>query len=169
VRVAALIATVFALAGAPAAACTIIVEPLPDGSWESPEAWYRRTNREAQQQAWKDADQVFLAQVRSLRLAGENRIDAGLRTVGTLKGGGRNVLYRDRYSPDFGSTCGPTRYPQVGEYGIFYARRTPWWQRWLPWAQAEVNYVVPVRDVFDPRIPTEMRAAAARLRKSRSQ
>ena len=165
-RSAALIAAVFALAAAPAAACTLIIEPLSDGSWESPEAWYRRTNREAQQQAWKDADYVFLAQVRSLRFAGENRIDAGLRTIGSLKGGG-GVLRRDTYSPDFGSTCGPTPYPQVGEYGIFYARRTPWWQRWLPWAQAEATYVVPMRDVFDPRIPIEMRAAAARLRKTR--
>lgn len=167
-KVAALIAAVFALAAAPAAACTLIIEPLPDGSWESPEARHRRTQREVQQQAWKDADYVFLAQVRSLRFAGEDRIDAGLRTIGTLKGEGHIRLRRDSYSPGFRSTCGPTPYPEIGEYGIFYARRTPWWQRWLPWARAEVEYAVPVRDVFDPRIPIEMRAAAARLRKSKS-
>jgi len=167
-KIGPLIATVFALAAGRAEACTVIVEPLADGTWESAEVWYQRTQREEQQQAWRDADHVVLAQIISLRLVSESRMDASLRTIGSLKGGDRHTLRRDTYNPAFGSTCGPNLYPEVGEFGIFYARRTPWWQRWLPWARSEVEYVAPMRNIYDPRIPVELRAAAARLRKSSS-
>ena len=130
------------------------------------ERLYYRDELASQRSLWRDADYVFLAEVRSLRVVGDNRIAAGLRPVVSLKGavGGRDL--RDAYAPDFGSTCGQTRYPAIGEKAIFYARKLPWWRRVLNWGQPEVISALPLRQVADRQIPTELRAAAARLRKT---
>lgn len=130
------------------------------------ERLYYRDELASQRARWRDADYVFLAEVRSLRVVGDNRIATGLRPVVSLKGvvGGRHI--RDVYAPNFGSTCGQTSYPAIGEKAIFYARKLPWWRRVLNRGQPEVILALPLRQVVDRQIPTELRAAAARLRKT---
>ncbi len=148
-------------------------EMAPAGSTpEEINAWSKRNfyRREiANQQArWKEADYVFLAEARSLRRVGDYRIDTILRPIVDLKAAVGSRPIRDTYDPEFGNTCGATSYPDIGQTAIFYAVKRPWWSRILNWGQPDVIEAVPLREVADPQIPVELRAAVARLRKTES-
>ena len=119
-----------------------------------------------QRTSWRNADYVFLAEVQSLRLVGENRATSDLKPIISLKGNVGSGSLKDQYAPDFGSSCGRTLYPGFGETAIFYGRKLPWWRRLLNWGQPEVIEALPLRMVLDRQIPTELRAAATRLRKT---
>jgi len=118
-----------------------------------------------QQASWRNADYVFLAEVHSLKLAGENRAISNLKPIVSLKGNIGSRSLQDQYAPDFGNSCGRTIYPGFGETAIFYGRKLPWWRRLLNWGQPEVIEALPLRMVLDRQLPTELRAAATRLRK----
>jgi hypothetical protein len=152
-----------------ALACTIIMDPSPPNlSLAEMRVFVERQFYErdlaSQSKHWADADYVFLAEVRSLRFVGEDDVATELKPIASLKGDAGTGLVRDRYSPGFGSTCGPTPYPGIGETAIFYGKRLPWWRRLLHWGRPEVTSVLPLRKVVDRQIPVELAAAAARLR-----
>lgn len=143
---------------------------MPDGSWETPEAFFRRTKLAAQQRAWRNANYVFVARVRSHRQVSETRVDATIDPIGVLKGKEGDTKRYGSFDPGLLDTCGPEYlYPEVGEYGVFYAQRTKGWRRWLPWSRMTITYAVPIHMLFDPRVPVEMRAAADRIRSKRHQ
>ncbi|MFA4950642.1 MAG: hypothetical protein WC585_07225 [Brevundimonas sp.] len=158
-------------------ACTIITsaedEPPPGLSDTELRAFVeRRIQRDelARQRAlWRDADYVFLAEVRLLRVIDENRIATSLSPVVSLKGVVSRQQIGDVYAPNFGNNCGSTPYPAIGESAIFYARKLPWWRRLLNRGRPEIVSAVPLWMVTDRQIPTQLRAAAARLRKTELQ
>lgn len=144
---------------------------LPDGLSEAEVQnaygrWFYQLEVSDQQKRWREADYVFLAEVRSLRFVGENLIATDVRPIVSLKGDAGSRVIHDAYEPNFGSTCGPASYPSIGETAIFYGRKLSWWQRLLNWGRPEITSVVTLREIADPRISTELRGAAARLRKT---
>lgn len=172
-----IVAVATVISAAPTFACTIIFdhkdEPTDGLSERDLNASFERQRYkmglERERQAWMKADYVFLAEVTSLRASGDNQVLVALKPITSLKGqvGTRRVL--DRYSPNLGSTCGPTPYPGIGEAGIFYGRKLPWWKRLLNWGGPEVVSALPLTDVTGSQIPNELRAAAARLRRTKAQ
>lgn len=154
----------------PVLACSLIFPELPDGLSETEvqaaySRWFYEADLARQKKRWDDADYVFLAEVRSMRLVGENLVAADIRPIVSIKGNVGSGVIQDTYEPDFGSTCGPARYPGIGERAIFYGRKLSWWERLLNWGRPQITSVSILREVLNPRVPTELRAAAARLRK----
>ncbi|PQZ82994.1 MULTISPECIES: hypothetical protein [unclassified Brevundimonas] len=166
--------TLASFSAAPAFACTIDFDladvPRTDLSEDEMRAFIERKiyheDLAHQRASWRNADYVFLAQIRSLQLVGENRAISHLKPIVSLKGNVGSSSLKDQYAPDFGSSCGRTLYPGFGETAIIYGRRLPWWRRLLNWGQPEVIEALPLRMVLDRQIPTELRAAATRLRKT---
>jgi hypothetical protein len=139
-----------------AAACTMIVDKRPA---ETLEQWALRKDTEDQANRWRKADAVFLAEVISLRLIGDDRIDARLRKVATIKGTVGPGQIFDTYDPQFGNTCGRTLYPEIGQTAVFYTRRLPWWQRWLRWGRPDVESAILLNLVVEPRTSARVRTA----------
>lgn len=155
----------------PVLACSLIFPELPDGlsDAEVQDAygrWFYGLEVAGQQKSWRDADYVFLAEVRSLRFVGDDLIATDIRPIVSLKGDVGSGIIHDAYDPGFGDTCGPARYPGIGEMAVFYGRKLPWWERLLNWGRPEITDVVTLRELVDPRVPVELRTAAARLRKA---
>jgi hypothetical protein len=158
------------LAASPGVACTMIIERGPPGETTAQllarlDARDREWQKQTQLALWNDADLIFLAEVRALRLIGSDRVRVEFDPVVRIRGEGHlPPIVLDEYNPAFGSICGPTDYALIGERVIVYADRGSWRRSPLQWGQPVVLSVERLHEIRDPRISEALRAAARRLR-----